>query len=114
MLKIEFLPHKILLPTGKICLAKSGETILDVALKNNILMEHACEKSCICTTCHCIIRKGFSFLSECTEKEEDALDKAWGLEENSRLACQARLTNQNIVVEIPYYSKNSSVKNSKF
>ncbi|WP_343153661.1 ISC system 2Fe-2S type ferredoxin [Buchnera aphidicola (Mindarus keteleerifoliae)] len=113
MLKIKFLPHKILLPKGKVCFASSGETILDVALKNNILIEHACEKSCICTTCHCIIRKGFSSLSFCNEKEEDALDKAWGLEEKSRLSCQAKLGSKDIIVEIPYYSKNSFVKSEK-
>ncbi|QCI26984.1 ISC system 2Fe-2S type ferredoxin [Buchnera aphidicola (Thelaxes californica)] len=92
--------------------AKNGETILDVALKNNIYIEHACEKSCVCTTCHCIIKKGFLSLSTPSEKEEDTLDKAWGIQENSRLSCQAKIGNKNITVEIPQYSLNYSNKSS--
>ncbi|WP_343183072.1 ISC system 2Fe-2S type ferredoxin [Buchnera aphidicola (Neophyllaphis podocarpi)] len=100
MPKITFLPHKILLPKGGSFNAKSGESILDVALKNGVNIEHACEKSCSCATCHCIIIKGLDHISCITEKEEDALDKAWGLEVNSRLSCQAIVYN-NIIVKIP-------------
>ncbi|QNS01757.1 MAG: ISC system 2Fe-2S type ferredoxin [Buchnera aphidicola (Pentalonia nigronervosa)] len=101
-----FLPHKIILPKGSKCLAKPGETILTVALRNNINIEHACEQSCACSTCHCIIRKGFFSLSGCSEKEEDVLDKAWGLETESRLSCQAIIGNSDIEVEIPLYNSN--------
>ncbi|HMI76974.1 MAG TPA: ISC system 2Fe-2S type ferredoxin, partial [Buchnera sp. (in: enterobacteria)] len=79
---------------------------LDVALNNNIKLEHVCERSCVCTTCHCIIRKGFTSLSSISEQEEDILDKAWGLESDSRLACQAKIQDQDLVVEIPYYSSH--------
>lgn len=106
MPKILFLKHKILLPKSILVFGDSGETILNVALRNNINMEHACEMSCACTTCHCIIKKGFSSLSECLEKEEDALDKAWGVKVQSRLACQAKLGTVDITVEIPFYSVN--------
>ncbi|WP_343184036.1 ISC system 2Fe-2S type ferredoxin [Buchnera aphidicola (Ceratovacuna keduensis)] len=106
MPKILFLPNKIILPNGAEIIAKTGETILDAALKNNIQIEHACEKSCACTTCHCIIKKGFSSLSKCSEKEEDTLDKAWNVEEKSRLSCQTKIGKKNIIVEIPYYSSN--------
>ncbi|CAL4325250.1 2Fe-2S ferredoxin [Buchnera aphidicola (Chaitophorus populicola)] len=106
MPKIKFLPHKKLLPNGGSFYGKEGESILDVALKNKIKIEHACEKSCSCSTCHCIIKKGFYSLSQITEKEEDVLDKAWGLTETSRLSCQAKLGKSNIEVKIPKYTSN--------
>ncbi|ANF17290.1 2Fe-2S ferredoxin [Buchnera aphidicola (Schlechtendalia chinensis)] len=106
MPKIKFLPHKLLLPKGGTFYAKEGETILNVALRNNINIEHACNKSCICTTCHCFIEKGYYSLSPCEEKEEDILDKAWGIQINSRLSCQAKIKNQDIEVKIPMYTIN--------
>lgn len=51
MPKIVILPHQDLCPDGAVLEANSGETILDVALRNGIEIEHACEKSCACTTC---------------------------------------------------------------
>jgi len=103
---IRFLPHADICPEGKEVDAPSGETILDVALKSGILLEHACEKSCACTTCHVVVRKGFDSLAESTEDEDDMLDKAWGLEPESRLGCQARVTDEDLVVEIPKYTIN--------
>lgn len=106
MPKVLFLPHKIILPYGAECEGKEGETILTIALRNNIKLEHACEQSCACSTCHCIVRKGFFSLSGWSEKEEDILDKAWGLESESRLSCQAIIGKSDIEVEIPLYSLN--------
>lgn len=106
MPKVIFLPHKIILPQGAKLQAKTGETILNVALRNNIKLEHACEKSCACSTCHCIIRKGFSSVTGWSEKEDDVLDKAWGLEPESRLSCQAIIGKSDIEVEIPLYNLN--------
>ncbi|AEO08362.1 ISC system 2Fe-2S type ferredoxin [Buchnera aphidicola] len=106
MPNILFLPHKIILPKGAKLQAKKGETILHVALKNNIKLEHACEQSCACSTCHCIIRKGFLSVSGWSEKEDDILDKAWGLEAESRLSCQAIIGDLDIEVEIPLYNLN--------
>ncbi|QCI25215.1 ISC system 2Fe-2S type ferredoxin [Buchnera aphidicola (Rhopalosiphum padi)] len=111
MPKIFFLPHKFLLPKGGCFKCKEGETILNVALKNNIKLEHACEKSCACSTCHCIIKKGFLSLSGWSEKEEDVLDKAWGLEPTSRLSCQAVIGNVDIEVQIPLYNTNHAIEN---
>lgn len=110
MPNVFFYPHKLILPNGLLVQGKTGKTILDIALLNNINMEHACEKSCACCTCHCIIRKGFFSLSPCQEKEEDLLDKAWGLEKYSRLGCQARLGQEDIEVEIPLYHVNHVIK----
>lgn len=110
MPKIFFLPHRILLPEGGCFKCQKGDTILNVALKNKIKLEHACEKSCACSTCHCIIRQGFLSLSGWSEKEEDVLDKAWGLEPTSRLSCQAIVGDIDIQVEIPFYNNNHSIK----
>lgn len=106
MPKIIVLPHEDLCPEGAVFEAQKGETVLDVALKNGIGIEHACEKSCACTTCHVIIREGFDSLEESEELEDDMLDKAWGLEPESRLGCQALVTDEDLVVEIPKYTLN--------
>ena len=86
--------------------AKTGETVLDAALRNGIDIEHACEKSCACTTCHVVVREGFHSLEASDELEDDMLDKAWGLEPNSRLSCQAVVADTDLVVEIPKYTIN--------
>ena len=106
MPKIIFLPNEELCPEGAVVEAKTGESVLNVALKNDIGIEHACEKSCACTTCHCIVREGFDDLEESDELEDDMLDKAWGLEPESRLSCQAKVPDSDLVVEIPKYTIN--------
>ncbi len=80
-------------------------------LDNQINIEHACDMSCACTTCHVIVREGFVSLNEMDENEEDLLDRAWGLEPNSRLSCQAFLTQNDVVVEIPKYTVNHAKEN---
>ena len=106
MPQIIFLPHPELCPDGAAIEAPSGQTVLDVALKNGISIAHACEKSCACTTCHLVIREGFDSLEESDELEDDMLDKAWGLEPESRLGCQAIIRGEDLVVEIPKYNVN--------
>jgi len=86
--------------------AEPGISICDAALMNGIEIEHACEKSCACTTCHVIVREGFDSLEEPDEAEEDLLDKAWGLEPESRLSCQALVGQEDLVIEIPKYTIN--------
>ena len=112
MPKVIFLPHEELCPDGLVVDAADGETVLDVALKNHINIEHACEKSCACTTCHIIVREGFDSLEESDELEDDMLDKAWGLEPESRLGCQAALQGEDLVVEIPKYTVNIVSENN--
>ena len=106
MPKLTFLPHETICPDGKVIEADENETILNAALGKKISIEHACEKSCACTTCHIILRKGFDSLDEASENEEDYLDKAWGLEPDSRLSCQARVGAEDLVIEIPRYTIN--------
>lgn len=107
------LPHESLCPDGAVLEAASGDTICDVLLQNEIEIEHACEKSCACTTCHVIVREGFNSLEEATDDEEDQLDKAWGLEPQSRLSCQAVVAGDNLVIEIPRYSINHAREHHK-
>jgi 2Fe-2S ferredoxin len=104
--KILFLPHEKYCPSGAEVDAEPGISICDVALEHGIEIEHACEKSCACTTCHVIVRRGFDSLEPADELEEDLLDKAWGLEPDSRLSCQARVANEDMVIEIPRYTIN--------
>lgn len=106
MPKLVFLPNEDLCPDGAVVDAEVGEFILDVALRNGINIEHACEKSCACTTCHVIVREGFDELEPSDELEDDMLDKAWGLEPESRLSCQAKVVDCDLVIDIPKYTIN--------
>ena len=108
---IKILPHPEYAPEGKSIEAPSGTTICEAMLDNHIDIEHACDQVCACTTCHVIVREGFASLSEMEENEEDMLDRAWGLEPNTRLSCQAILSNKDVTVEIPKYSINHAKEN---
>ena len=106
MTEIVVLPHHEICPEGAVIEAEQGESVCEALLRNDIEIEHACEMSCACTTCHVIVREGFDSLEEADELEEDYLDKAWGLELESRLSCQAQVGETNLVVEIPRYTIN--------
>jgi 2Fe-2S ferredoxin len=106
MTRIVILPHVELCPEGAVIEAEPGKTLCQSLLENDILIEHACEQSCACTTCHVIVREGFTALEPAEEDEEDLLDKAWGLEPNSRLSCQTVVNQTPLVVEIPRYTIN--------
>lgn len=106
MPKLIILPHQEHCPEGAEIEVEPGETILNAALRNGIEIEHACEKSCACTTCHVVVREGYDSLEEADELEDDYLDKAWGLEPESRLSCQAKMADEDLVVEIPKYTIN--------
>ena len=106
MTQMIVLPHDELCPKGALFEAEPGTSICAALLEHDIEIEHACEMSCACTTCHVIVREGFDSLEEATELEEDMLDKAWGLEARSRLSCQAIVGKQDLVIEIPKYTIN--------
>jgi len=106
MATITVLPHEELCPEGALIEATPGTSICDNLLRNGIEIEHACEKSCACTTCHVVVREGFDRLAPSEEKEDDLLDRAWGLEPESRLSCQAKMPNGDLVIEIPKYTIN--------
>jgi 2Fe-2S ferredoxin len=111
MPQIIFLPHEEICPEGAMITVKKGISICDAALENGIDIEHACEKSCACTTCHVVIREGLDSLVESDELEDDLLDKAWGLEPESRLSCQAIVAEEDLVIEIPKYTINMVSEN---
>ena len=103
---IRILPHAEYAPDGKTIDAVSGTSLCEAMLEHGVEIEHACEMSCACTTCHVVVREGFNSLGEMDESEEDLLDRAWGLEPTSRLSCQAIVSNQDVTIEIPKYSIN--------
>ena len=106
MPRIIFLPHPDICPHGASVDAHPGESIIEAALANGIEIDHACEMSCACTTCHVYVREGGESLTAQQDDEEDLLDRAWGLDPDSRLSCQARLGDEDIVVELPLYTTN--------
>ena len=106
MTKLTVLPHETLCPEGATLEVPAGISICDALLEHHIEIEHACEKSCACTTCHVVVREGYAALDAPTEKEDDLLDKAWGLELTSRLSCQARMKDGPVTIEIPKYTIN--------
>ena len=107
MPKITVLPHPDVCPNGVVIDdAPAGLSICRVLLDNHVEIEHACELSCACTTCHVIVREGFSSLEPATDSEEDLLDRAWGLSSTSRLSCQAKVAGADLTIEIPRYTIN--------
>jgi len=111
MSKITVLPHPELCPEGAVLEAEEGASLCETLLDNDITIEHACEMSCACTTCHVIVREGYNSLNALSEDEEDLLDTAWGLEATSRLSCQVKVSKENMVIEIPKYTINHAREN---
>ena len=111
MPEIIILPHEEICPEGAVINAEPGTSLCNAMLNSGIEIEHACEKSCACTTCHVHIREGFDSLEESTEQEDDYLDKAWGLDMDSRLSCQALVGDESLVIEIPKYTINMVSEN---
>jgi 2Fe-2S ferredoxin len=103
---IRILPHAEYCPEGATLQAPRGTSVCEALLDNGIEIEHACEMSCACTTCHVVVKEGFGSLGEPDEAEEDLLDRAWGLTPTSRLSCQAILSDRDVTIEIPKYSIN--------
>ena len=108
---IRILPHAELCPAGDTIEAPTGTSICEALLENGIAIEHACEMSAACTTCHVVVKQGYNSLGEIDEIEEDLLDKAWGLTPNSRLSCQAMVADEDLVIEIPKYTINHAREN---
>ena len=108
---IKILPHAEYCPQGAEITAPAGTSICEALLDNKINIEHACDMSCACTTCHVIVREGLNSLNEAEEEEEDLLDRAWGLTPQSRLSCQAILAQAAVTVEIPKYTINHAKEN---
>ena len=108
---IKILPHAEYCPAGTSIQASAGTSLCEALLENGIAIEHACDMSCACTTCPVIVREGLASLNAADETEDDLLDRAWGLEPNSRLSCQAILAQSDVVIEIPRYTINHAKEN---
>lgn len=106
MTELVVLPHPEICPEGKTFDATPGVSICDNLLDHGVEIEHACEKSCACTTCHVVVREGFDSLEPSEDEEDDLLDRAWGLTPLSRLSCQAKVADERLVIEIPRYTIN--------
>jgi ferredoxin, 2Fe-2S len=111
MVRVVFLPEgkTVEFEHGKLPYQDHGkpESLLDVALNNNIFLDHACGGNCACTTCHVHVKEGANLLSELEDDEADKLDTAADLQLNSRLGCQAVIEKPGtVVVEIPAWNRN--------
>ena len=109
--RVTFLPEgkTVEFEHGKLPYKDHGkpQSILDVAMNNNIFLDHACGGNCACTTCHVWVKEGKESLSEMDEDEADRLDMAADLQLNSRLGCQVVIEKPgNVVVEIPAWNRN--------
>ncbi|HUV23064.1 MAG TPA: ISC system 2Fe-2S type ferredoxin [Gammaproteobacteria bacterium] len=111
MTRLTILPHNEICPQGAVIEVEPGVSLCDAMLSNGIEIEHACEKSCACTTCHVYVRQGLESLEEATDDEDDYLDKAWGLDMDSRLSCQAIVADEPLTIEIPRYTINMVSEN---
>jgi 2Fe-2S ferredoxin len=99
--QVTFLPGNLTFPI------QIGQSILEVAIKNDIPLDHACGGVCACSTCHVIVKKGMEHLSEMEDDEADQVEEAPGLTLTSRLGCQARLVEAgDVAVEIPEWNRN--------
>ena len=111
MPKLRVLPHPECAPEGALIEAAPGTSICDALLAQRVEIEHACGKVGACTTCHVLVREGFASLNAASDAEEDMLDRAWGVEAQSRLSCQAILADADLTVEIPRYTLNHAKEN---
>jgi len=103
---IKVLPHPVLCPEGTQFDVNPGEILCRALLEHGVDIEHACDMSCACTTCHVVVREGLASLEPSSDEEDDMLDKAWGLTSQSRLSCQVRVDEADLTIEIPKYTIN--------
>ncbi|HYF57524.1 MAG TPA: ISC system 2Fe-2S type ferredoxin [Burkholderiaceae bacterium] len=103
---VTVLPHESLAPSGASFEAVPGKSLCQQLVDHGIDIEHACGMVAACTTCHVIVREGFARLPPSEEKEDDMLDKAWGLTATSRLSCQVDPVATDLTIELPKYTIN--------
>ena len=77
-----------------------GQSLLELALTNDIELHHNCGGVCACTTCHLYVEKGMEFIDELSDREEDFIDRAVNPKLNSRLGCQSLLLDGNGLIEV--------------
>lgn len=106
MSKVTVLPHPELAPEGAEFESDGSTSLCQSMLDHGVDIEHACGMVGACTTCHVIIEKGFGSLPAAEDKEEDMLDRAWGVTPHSRLSCQVVPGDEDLVVALPRYTIN--------
>ncbi len=106
MTRIKVMPHAQFCPNGAEFEADKEKNLCQQLLDNGVKIEHACDMSAACTTCHIVVREGFNSLEEMDDVEADLLDRAWGLEPDSRLSCQMKVADKDLIIEIPRYTIN--------
>lgn len=111
MPRIKVLPHAQFCPNGAEFEAEKNANLCQSLLSHGVRIEHACDMSKACTTCHVIVRQGFYDLEDMDDIEADLLDRAWGLEAESRLSCQVKIEDQDLEIEIPKYTINHASEN---
>lgn len=99
MPKLTFLKNRIQ-PDDVTVEAAPGATILQVAQEHHVPLGHACGGVCACSTCHIYVKAGLGTLPDMDEDESDRLDQAFGVAASSRLGCQVRVGETDLVVEI--------------
>lgn len=103
-------PITIRFDQGRECTAAIGDSILEIAHRHDVPLDHACGAVCACSTCHVHVEQGADALNEPSEDEEDQLDKARDVRLDSRLGCQARIERMPkdgvIAVRIPSWNVN--------
>lgn len=89
-------------------MAAVGQNILEVAMENDIHIEHTCGGVCACSTCHVYVEEGEDITSELTEEEGDRVEEAPGLQMNSRLSCQTKIEGEGaITIKVPAWNRNA-------
>lgn len=103
---ITILPHEVICPEGKTIEAKPGDNLMQLLLSHHVAIEHACEGAGTCATCHVYVRKGLDSLTFPSDIEDETLNRAWGLDMDSRLSCQVIIGDSDLTIELPKYTRN--------
>lgn len=106
MVKVLIEAHAELCPEGVTFELPPERSLCEGMLAAGVDLEHACGQVGACTTCHVIVERGADSLAPASDAEEDMLDRAWGLEARSRLACQVRGARADLTVRLPRYTIN--------
>jgi 2Fe-2S ferredoxin len=101
------MPKVTFLPEGLSIDVQPGMTILQAAKRCGAKVGYACGGVCACSTCHVYVKSGLDSLSEQQENEEDILDKAFDVRATSRLSCQSKIDEEDVVVEITRESRQA-------
>ena len=95
------MPRVTFLPSGRTAEVAPGTSLLEAAQAAGVELPHNCGGVCACTTCHLWVEQGLAGLSPVEEREDDRLSEAAGLRLESRLGCQARVGQREVVVRLP-------------